>query len=116
MLLNKQAYEVKSDTLIYDGSHPLDGSAYAVTVPGDAAGTIVKGQVIDVKDGAYSIHAASGTPAAVAAEDVSYDGTEGTITVPVYTSGALRISEVVADPELTAADIETLREKGIILK
>jgi hypothetical protein len=31
MLLNKQAYEVKSDTLIYDGSHPLDGSAYAVT-------------------------------------------------------------------------------------
>jgi hypothetical protein len=116
MTLNQQAYEVKADSLVYDGSHPLDGDVYEVDVPGNAAGVIVKGQVIDIKDGGYEIHKSGGTPAAVAAEDTDYEGTEGKIPVEVYTHGALRWSMIVADPELTDTDLETLREKGIVLK
>lgn len=112
---------VTSDTLIYDGSHELDARNVALTVnSGDtkAGGTVEKGQVIDFDStaGTYSVHATGGTPAAVLAEEASYAEDDTSLTVTVYTTGTFRESEVVADPELTAADIDALQKNGIFLK
>lgn len=116
--LNKEVFTVEPDSLIYDGKHPIDCDAVKITLSGGAlgGGTIKRGQVIDENAGAYDIHAENGTPSVVAAEDTAYDEEAETVVVPVYTSGTLRKSKLVAEPELTEADAETLREKGIFLK
>lgn len=117
-LLNKEAYTVTPDKLIYDSKHPIDSDAIAVSLGEGAAsdGTISRGQVIDVSSGTYSVHANGGTPSAIAAEDTDYAEGATSVIVPVYTSGSFRESEVIADPALTEQNIETLRDKGIFLK
>lgn len=115
-LLNKQAYSVKKDSLIYDAKHPLDASAVQVTVTADTEGMIKRGQLLDSTDGVYSIHAEGGETAAIVAEDASYASDDTEITVIAYVSGSFRASEIIADPEIEAKDIEILREKGIYLK
>lgn len=115
-LLNRPAYEVEKDNLVYDAKHPVDVKVVQVKVTADEAGVIKRGQVIDSEAGEYSIHAASGEPCMIAEEDTSYAADDTEVAVLVYISGTFRASEVIANPELTDADIETLRIKNIILK
>lgn len=115
-LLNKTAYVVEKDKLIYDFRHPIDAVNLEVSVPAETAGEIKRGQVLDVASGVYGVHAKSGVPCAIAAEDTSYAADETKVTVSAYISGSFRISEVVANPELSASDLEALRSKGIYLK
>lgn len=115
-LLNKQAYAVEKDKLVYDAKHPIDAAAVRVTVSGDAGGVIRRGQILDCKKGVYSIHTADGTASAIAAEDTEYTPDDTEITVVVYTSGSFRASEAISDPALTNGDIVALRGCGIYLK
>ena len=113
---NKMVGTMERDKLIYDMTHPFDAKAVTVTISVKADGKIKRGQVIDFKEDAHSIHSADGEASMIAAEDVEYASTDTEITVPVYISGTFRASEVIADPELTDKDMEKLREKGIYLK
>lgn len=115
-LLNKPAYVVEKDRLIYDALHPIDADTVPLSITPESNGVIERGQLIDCNDGTYSVHAEKGVASAIVAEDTSYASDDTEITVPVYISGAFRASEVKADSELTEADIETLRGKGIYLK
>lgn len=115
-LLNKPAYKVEKDKLIYDAKHPIDVKMIQLTITADKGGVVKRGQVVDYASGTYSIHAASGEVSAIVEEDTSYAADDTEIVVPVYISGTFRTSEIIANPELTEADVETLREKGIILK
>lgn len=115
-LLNNQAYAVEKDKLVYDAKHPIDVANIPVTVAPSDAGEIKRGQIIDCKDGDYSLHAEDGEPSAIVAETTSYAADDTEIVVTVYTSGTFRASEIIANPELTAADTEALRGKGIYLK
>lgn len=115
-LLNRPAYSMEYDRLIYDNSHPIDGSAVAVAITSDTEGVIKRGQILDFTNGSYVIHMRDGEPSAIASEDVSYAADDTSVTVPVYISGAFARDAVIADPVLTAADVENLRSKGIFLK
>lgn len=113
-LLNKQAYTVEKDKLIYDAKHPFDVANITLTITPSDAGTVKRGQIIDCKAGVYSLHAEDGEPSAIVAESTSYAADETEVVVSVYTSGTFRVSEI--EPELDAAGIEALRGKGIYLK
>ena len=115
-LLNKEAYEMKKDSLLYDGRHPFDVSNVQVKLTPTEAGVIRRGQVIDCANGDYSIHAEGGEASAIVAESTSYAMDDTDVSVTVYTSGTFRASEVLAAPDLTDADVEALRGKGIYLK
>jgi len=120
MLLNKPAYSMEKDNLIYDMSHPID--AKAVTLKVNASGTTAKdgevkrGQVLDVDDGIYTVHATGGDASCIVAKDASYAADDTGITVSVYISGAFTGDALVASPALGAEDIENLRSKGIFVK
>lgn len=114
--LNAETYTVMPDNLIYDSKHPIDAENLEITLSGSKAGKVSRGQVIDVSNGAYSIHANNGTPSAIAAEDTAYEAEDTSVVVPCFVSGSFRQSEIVADPALTDANIEMLRSKGIFLK
>lgn len=115
-LLNRPAYAVEKDKLIYDAKHPIDAGTVQLTIIADTNGVIRRGQLLDCADGVYSIHAAGGEASVIVAEDTSYASDDTEITVVVYSSGTFRASEIIADPEIEAADVETLRGKGIYLK
>lgn len=116
-LLNKQAYTVEKDKLIYDASHPIDGTTVQVTITADTAGTLKRGHILDyADDGVYSIHTADGNASVIVAEDTDYASDDTAIIVPVYISGSFRASEVSAVQDITATDIEALRCRGIYLK
>lgn len=115
-VLNKQAYAMEKDKLVYDASHPIDAAAVKVTITGDEGGEIKRGQLLDYANGEYRFHTAGGEASVVVAEDTSYEPGDTEITVVAYISGPFRRSEVIADPDITDADIETLRGKGIYLK
>lgn len=115
-ILNKQAYVVEKDKLVYDSKHPIDVANIPVTITPSDAGEIKRGQILDCKDGEYSLHAEDGEPSAIVAETTSYAADDTTVVVTAYISGSFRASEIVANPELTAADTEALRGKGIYLK
>lgn len=114
--LNKTAYAVNPDRLIYDGKHPIDATVLTVTLDGESEVTIKRGQIIDTNKGKYSVHAASGAPCAIAEETIAAEAGTTEIQVQAYISGTFRADAVIASPELTDADIQTLREKGIYLK
>lgn len=120
MLLNKESYEVGYNDLIYDGSHPVDGTAVTVTLSSAATadGSISAGQVIDwdSTDDEYGLHAASGNVFGIVSEDTEYEAGDTEVVCAVYTTGTIRLSKVVTDVDLTSSDIETFREKGIFLK
>ena len=113
---NKMVGTMERDKLIYDMTHPIDAKVIKIKISAKADGKIKRGQVIDFKEDAYSIHSADGEVSVIAAEDVEYTSTDTEIMVPVYISGTFRASEVIADPELTDKDMEKLRGKGIYLK
>ncbi|MCI8315196.1 MAG: hypothetical protein HFH74_09235 [Lachnospiraceae bacterium] len=115
-LLNKMAYTVEKDKLVYDAKHPIDATAVQVTVGVDADGILRRGQLLDCENGVYSIHSEGGMPSAIIAEDTEYASEDMEIIVPVYISGTFRASEVITEPEITVTDIENLRSKGIYLK
>lgn len=115
-LLNKEAYFVDKDKLVYDARHPIDAAAVRVKITADDSGEIERGQVLDCADGVYSVHADGGSVSAIVAEDTSYVSSDTEITVAAYISGTFRASEVIAEPELTDGDIEAFRGKGIYLK
>ena len=115
-ILNGFLGESEKDRLIYDGSHPVDAVNVRVSVPEDTDGVLKRGQVIDYADGAYSVHVASGEVSCIVAEETEYAAGETEVTVPVYISGTYRKSACITDVELTAADLEVFRSKGIYLK
>ena len=115
-LLNKQAYTVIKDKLIYDAKHPIDATAVQVSVSTDTNGILKRGQILDCAGGVYSIHEEDGEASVIVAEDTGYASDDTEIRVPVYISGSFRASEVITDTEITSADIETLRARGIYLK
>lgn len=114
--LNKTAYAVNPDRLIYDGKHPIDATVLTVTLDGRSAVTIKRGQIIDTADGKYSIHAESGEPCAISEETITVEPGTTEVQVQAYISGPFRADAVIASPELTDADVQKLRDKGIYLK
>lgn len=117
-VLNRHAYSVEKDKLIYDGTYPIDGDAVAVTITADQDGLIRRGTLIDFDEATeeYKIHEAGGTPSRVAAEDTEYTESDTEVIVPTYTGGTFRLSEILSDSELSETDIEILRSVGIHLK
>lgn len=115
-LMNRDAYSVQADRLIYDGKIPVDAKNIVVSITASADGVIKRGQVIDVAAGVYTLHAADGTPSCIAAQDTEYAADDSEVIVPCYISGSYRSDAVIASPELSDADVETLRTKNIILK
>lgn len=114
--LNKTVYEVEPDRLIYDGKHPIDGTSITITTDGKSEVKVKRGQVIDEAAGKYSVHAEGGKPAAIAAENITIAPGNTEAVVQAYISGPFREDAVIASPELTDADIQELRNKGIYLK
>ena len=115
MMLNREAYTMEKDKLVYDLSHPRDAKNVSITAP-EGGGIIKRGQVIDYKDGRYAIHSSGGVAAAIIAEDTPYEDGDTEITAAVYISGTFRKSACVSGIELETSDIENLRSKGIYLK
>lgn len=115
--LNENIGEMKPDTLIYDATQRLDARVVEVEVAsGGKGGTLERGQVLDLKDGAYVIHEEGGAANVVVAESTEYSGEDDAVSVSVYISGSFRRSALVSDAELAPGDVEKLREVGIIVK
>jgi hypothetical protein len=110
------------DELIYDAGLPIERDTVTVSITAGTAGTIAKGQVIDVAFDAetdaatYSVHAADGAVHSIVAETEPYDAAADSVVVQVYTSGNIRASKVVTTVELTDKDIDAFRTRGIVLK
>lgn len=114
-MLNKMAYVVEKDKLIYDFSHPLDGMNFTVKIEADTNGVIQRGELLDIaEDGTYTVHKEAGVPCAIVSENAEYAADDTEIIVSAYISGTFRKSEIKA--ELDTAEVEELRSKGIYLK
>lgn len=116
--LNNQAYVIEKDKLIYDGTYPIDGDAVPVVITADTDGVIRRGTIIDFnrESGEYTIHKEGGIPNRIVAEDAEYAAEDTAVVVSTYAGGTFRTSEIIAEPDLGEADIETLRGLGIHLK
>ena len=114
--LNTEGYSVGMDNLIAGNSQHISGRVVEVTVSAGTVAEIKRGQVIDVANGAYALHAKSETPAAIVATTTTVGETETKVPVEVYESGEFKETALITTEALTAADKETLREKNIILK
>ena len=114
MFLNKEAYKVTNDNLIYDSSHHIDARNVPVTVQTGAPGIIKRGQVLDFEGTGYKPHTENGTVSAIVAEDTPYTGEDA--TVAVYISGTFRETTCITDTALSIQDREEFRSKGIYLK
>lgn len=115
MMLNREAYTMEKDKLVYDLSHPRDAKNISLTAP-EGGGIIKRGQVIDYKDGQYAVHASGGVAVAIVAEDIPYADGDTEITAAAYISGTFRKSACISGVELETSDIENLRSKGIYIK
>ena len=116
MQLNKEAYRVEPDNLIYGHSHPVDADDVTVTVPAGTAGELARGEILDFSDDTYVPHAENGTASVIVAVSTPYAEEDTEITVPVYVSGCFRRSSCKTEAGLTVSDEETLRTKGLYLK
>lgn len=115
--LNENIGEMKPDDLIYDATHQLDARVVEVEIAsGGKGGTLERGRVLDLKDGAYAVHAEGGAANVIVAESTEYSGEDDAVSVSAYISGSFRQSALVSDVELVPGDIEKLREVGIIVK
>lgn len=112
----------KIGDMAYDGL--VTGLTPAVQVGGGIIGklaaeaTYKRGTILGKSEtGILSIYSGTGTPDCVLCDDTVV-GTDVDSTVAVYTAGCFDTNKViVADGyALTAADIDKLRERGIILK
>lgn len=116
-LLNREAYTVDRDRLIYDATHKIDATAVPVEIASDSEGVIRRGQLLYYKsDGKFSVKKADGDASVITAETTSYSADDTEIVVEAYISGTFKRSEIVADGDLTDGDVEALRGKGIYLK
>lgn len=115
-LLNNLAYTVEKDRLVYDAKHPIDATAVQVMVESSTGGILKRGQLLDFDNNVYSIHSAEGAPSAIVARDATYTSDDTEVVAAVYTSGTFRASKVISEPEITMADTEGLKSKGIYLK
>ncbi len=116
MELNKEAYKMEKDNLVYDSTHPFDAKNVPVTVQTGSPGVIARGQVLDFTGGSYKPHAEGGTVSVIVAEDTGYTGGDATVAVPVYISGTFRETACITDTALSDQDREEFRSKGIYLK
>lgn len=116
--LNKEAYTVEPDHLIYDRYRLIDSWTIPVTVSGVKAGVLKRGQVVDfnAETGIYEPHKSGGAAKCIVARNTAYTEGETEVAALVYISGDFRTSACVSDVELTAGDIEHLRDGGIVLK
>lgn len=121
-LLNTH-YTTGNDNLIYDDGLPVEIANITVSqTAAEAAGEIVKGQVIDVDfddetaEATYSVHAADGVVNCIVAETEGYDVGAEEVPVTVITSGNLKADKIVTDVDLTDADLDALRKVNIVLK
>jgi hypothetical protein len=114
--LNKESYRVEPNSLIYDFYRIIDAKNVEVTLSGDSAGTLKRGQVLDFTDGKYVVHADDGTANCLVTDDVEYAQGDTEAVVSVYISGNFRRDKVVAETELTEKDLDNLRMHGIVLK
>lgn len=117
-LLNKEAYELKGDGLIYDYYGLIDGKTLTVSLDGTTAGVLKRGQLIDfdASTGTYKKHVSGGVANCIVEHDIEFATGEKEIVVSVYTGGNFRTSKVISDSEITVTDKENLRSKNIILK
>lgn len=117
-MLNKEAYKVEPDSLIYDRYRLIDSRNVLVKVPEGKAGILKRGQIIDFNENGetYEPHKEAGVANCIVARDTSYAEDETEATVHVYISGDFRQSACVTDVELTCVDLEHLRGSGIVLK
>lgn len=114
--LNKDAYDVGYNSLIYDYLRPIDAKNIVVTLSGEKAGVLKRGQIIDFADETYTPHADGGAANCLVSDDVSYKEGDTEVVVSVYINGDYRASKVITDVELTETDMDNLRIHGIILK
>lgn len=114
--LNKEAYQVEPNELIYDYIQPIDAKNIVIELPGGTAGILERGQVIDFADGVYKPHAEDGSANCLVSDDVAYTEDDTEVVAAVYISGNFRTSKVVTDVGLTETDLDNLRIHGIILK
>lgn len=117
-ILNKEAYAVEPDHLIYDRYRLIDSWTIPVTVSSGTAGTLQRGQVVDfnAETGIYELHKEGGVAKCIVARNTVYTEDETEVATHVYISGDFRASACVTDVELTMGDIEHLRDSGIVLK
>lgn len=114
--LNTEGYSVGTDNLIAGNSQHISGRVVEIAVSAGTVTKIKRGQVIDVANGVYALHAKSGTPAAIVATTIAVEASETKVPVEVYESGEFNEMALISAEAITAADKETLREKNIILK
>lgn len=116
-VLNKPAYELGKGGLIYDAQHDIDAKNVTLTVAVEKETVLAAGQVLDFDaTNGWTVHAKDGVPAAILAEEVVLATDDTDVTVTAYISGDFHADRVTANPELTAANVEALRSKGIYLK
>lgn len=114
--LNKEAYEVIKDGLVYDYYRLIDAKNVTVKLSEEKAGVLKRGQLIDFDNGEYSKHSASGTANCIVAEDTEYTEKDTGVVATVYTSGDFTTAKVISESEITETDKENLRSKNIVLK
>lgn len=111
----KKEYEIGSDNMILDGQKQ-DVKNITVDVSGKTSdGVVSKGQVLDLAEGKYTVHAENGDVNCIAAGNAEYKAEDASVVVPCYITGSFRKSALVTDVALTEKDEERFRELGIIL-
>lgn len=123
-LLNKDAYKVEYDNVIYDTSHPISVNIIEMESP---ATVLKKGTILGLdKDGGYfilgttttsgeTVTTIAGEAVAVVQDTIDCTKETGKVTVPVYVSGKVNKNYLVTaeNYELTDTDIIALRKNGI---
>lgn len=123
-LLNRDAYKVEYDNIIYDTSHPISVNIIEMESP---ATILKRGTILGLdKDGGYfilgttitsgeTVTTIAGEAVAVVQDTIDCTKETGKVTVPVYVSGKVNKNYLVTaeNYELTDTDIIALRKNGI---
>ncbi len=114
--LNKEAYRMEPNSLIYDFHRPIDAKNIVIGLTAGKEGVLKRGQLIDFADGTYTLHTEGGVANCLVSDDVSYTAADTEVVASVYISGNFRANKVITDVELTETDADNLRIHGICLK
>lgn len=114
--LNREAYRMEPNPLIYDFYRQIDAKNVVIKLTDAKAGVLKRGQLIDFADGEYTPHTEGGAANCLVSDDVSYKETDTEVVVSVYISGNFRANKVITDAVLTETDADNLRIHGICLK
>lgn len=115
-LMNQKVAEMVPDRLVYDATHPIDGTNVVVDLDSSSAGILMRGQIIDYDGESCQVHAENGQVAYIIAADTPYSAEDTEVVAQVYSSGTFREDACIADPALTDADRGDFRKLGIYLK